>query len=78
MEPFFRCMKESKGLPLQTKASGSGDSVVAAVTGTVVVSAAAAVLGASVVPEVGPVGGTASVIGVTCTPGMFCSLVSIG
>lgn len=34
MEPFFSCIKESKGLPLHTTASGSGASVVA---GTVVV-----------------------------------------
>ena len=43
MEPFFIRMKESKGLPLQATASGSGASVVAVVTGTVVVSAAASV-----------------------------------
>lgn len=36
MEPFFICMKASKGLPLQTSASGSGASVVPVVTGTVV------------------------------------------
>lgn len=34
MEPFFTCIKESKGLPLHTTASGSGASVVA---GTVAV-----------------------------------------
>lgn len=37
MEPFFICMKASKGLPLQTSASGSGASVVPVVTAAVVV-----------------------------------------
>lgn len=38
MEPFFICMKASKGLPLQTSASGSGASVGAVVTAAVVVA----------------------------------------
>lgn len=50
MEPFLSCMKEPKGLPLQTSASGSGAAVV---TPTVVVATvvASVVLGAVVVAE---------------------------
>lgn len=35
MEPFFTCIKESKGLPLHATASGSGASVVPVVSGSV-------------------------------------------
>lgn len=49
MEPFLICMKESKGLPLQTTASGSGASVVAVDMATVVVSGSASALGALVI-----------------------------
>lgn len=74
MEPFFSCMKESKGLPLQATASGSGASVVAVVTGTVVVSAVASVWGGLVVLGSFSVGGT---VGVSCTKGIFWNMVSI-
>lgn len=65
IEPFFSCMKESKGLPLQTTASGSGASVVAVVAGTVVISGGLVVLGTL------SVGGTVCEIGVICIPGIF-------
>lgn len=59
MEPFFICMKASKGFPLQTTASGSGASVVPVATATVVVaSGVASTSGALVL--------TSSAAGSTC------------
>ena len=70
MEPFFSCMKESKGLPLHTTASGSGAAVVPVVLGTVV-------WGGLVVVATSCVGVTASEIGVLCITGILWNMVSI-
>ncbi|TNN49414.1 hypothetical protein EYF80_040369 [Liparis tanakae] len=75
MEPSFCCMKEWKGLPLQTSASGSsGPPVVTAaavVTGTAVVSAAA--LGWVATGTVSAGGGAAvwATGTVSCVTGVF-------
>lgn len=79
MEPFFSCMKESKGLTPQTSASGSG----ATVKGTVVVSAVPRVRGASIVAEGSLLGATVCEAGVTLgfvSRGglVICRLVSRG
>lgn len=83
MEPFFNCIKESKGLLLQTSASGSGASVVAAVTGSVdvtmwgvVVSTAASGSSALVVLGSCSVGGTVCGLCVICAPGTLWMMVS--
>lgn len=74
VEPFFKCIKESKGLPLQTTASGSGASVVA-VTGKVVVPAVGSLV--PVVPETSSGGGTICETGVIGMPGIFWNMMSI-
>lgn len=63
MVPFFSRMKASKGFPLQTKASGSGASVVAGVVAAVVATVVAAVVGTVVVSAVSGIAGTFSVGG---------------
>lgn len=64
-------MKESKGLPLQTSASGSGASVVAVVMGAVVVSAVASGSGGVDIAGESSVGGTICGMGVSGMPGIF-------
>lgn len=76
VEPFFKCIKESKGLPLQTTASGSGASVVA-VMGTVVVPAVGSLRGGSVVLKTSSVGGNVCETGVIGMPGIFWNMMSI-
>lgn len=78
IELFFSCIKESKGLPLQTSASGSGASVVAVVTETVVVSTVALVPWGSVVMGSLCVGRTVSEMCVICLNGLVISSVVSG
>lgn len=69
MEPFFICMKESKGVPLQTSASGSGASVVSVVTATVAVASGVAAASRALVVR-STAGGSVGETGVDAKAGL--------